>query len=186
MNLAATRLKHHPSRMGLTQEVNGNHVWTGEVRLNEDWLYQPLQWRKPRMIFVCAHGDLFHENVPDVWIDKVFSVIRDCPEHTFQVLTKRPERAKAYLSGFKPARSGSPSDPVDHRPYMTRGGVEPSLRPKGSPLFHKSQGWPLRNVWLGVSVEDQATASWRLPLLLEAPAAVRFASVEPFLSLIHI
>jgi hypothetical protein len=61
MKLAGTRLKHHPSRKGLTKDVNGHHVWTGEVRFNEKWLDQPLRWRARAWMFVCAHGDLFHE-----------------------------------------------------------------------------------------------------------------------------
>jgi protein gp37 len=95
MGLAGTRLRHHPSRAGLTREVNGHHVWTGDVRLNEQWLTQPLQWSRPRMIFVCAHGDLFHESVPDEWIDRVFAVMALCPQHTFLVLTKRSARMRA-------------------------------------------------------------------------------------------
>lgn len=67
MKLAGTRLKHHPSRTGLTREVNGNHVWTGEVRLNEEWLTQPLRWKRSRKVFVCAHGDLFHESMSAGW-----------------------------------------------------------------------------------------------------------------------
>ena len=75
MKLAGTRLQHHPSRAGLTVPSKAGPVWTGEVRFNEQWLTQPLQWKRPRRIFVCAHGDLFHENVPDEWIDKVFAVM---------------------------------------------------------------------------------------------------------------
>ena len=96
--LAATRLKHHPSRRRL---VDANGRWTGEVRLNEQWLDQPLRWRKPRNIFVAAHGDLFHENVPDEWLDSIFAIIDLCPRHVFQILTKRPERMRAYMSAFR-------------------------------------------------------------------------------------
>lgn len=102
MHLAGTRLKHHPSRAGLTDETPGGPVWTGDVRLNGDWLDQPLRWRKPRRIFVVAHGDLFHEKVPDEWIDMVFRVMVEAKQHTFQVLTKRPERMKEYVSSFVP------------------------------------------------------------------------------------
>ena len=98
MKLAGSRLRHHPSRAGLTREVNGNHVWTGEVRLNEQWLTQPLTWKRPRRVFVCAHGDLFHEDVPDEWIDKVFAVMALSPQHTFQVLTKRAARMRKYCT----------------------------------------------------------------------------------------
>ena len=61
MRLAGTRLRHHPSRTGLTQQTKAGHVWTGEVRFNEQWIDQPFRWKRPRDIFVCAHGDLFHD-----------------------------------------------------------------------------------------------------------------------------
>jgi len=98
MGLAGSRLRNHPSRAGLTRESGGRQVWTGEVRLNEGWLDQPMRWNRPRKIFVCAHGDLFHEAVPDDWIDQVWAVMAHAKRHTFQVLTKRPRRAKAYLT----------------------------------------------------------------------------------------
>lgn len=72
--------------------------FTGEVRFNEQWLDQPLRWRRPRRIFVCAHGDLFHEAAPDERIHRVFAAMALAPQHTFQVLTKRPERAACYLA----------------------------------------------------------------------------------------
>ena len=74
--LAATRLKNHPSRKGLAR-VNAAGVakFTGEVRLNEQWLLDPIRWQRPRNIFVIAHGDIAHRNVPDDWIDKVFAVM---------------------------------------------------------------------------------------------------------------
>lgn len=149
--LAATRMKHHPSRAGLARlNAAGEAKFTGEVRLNEQWLDQPIRWRKPRRIFVCAHGDLFHEAVPDEWIDRVFAVMALAQQHTFQVLTKRPERARDYLT--------------------TRANL---LRISGE--------WPFAHIWLGTSVEDQATADARIPHLLAIPAAVRFLSAEPLL-----
>eukprot|EP01031_Cornospumella_fuschlensis_P021266 gene21266-26057_t len=98
MKLAGTRLKNHASREGLTRDSKAGPVWTGEVRFNPQWLDQPLRWSKPRLIFVCAHGDLFTEGVPDEWIDQIFAVMALAPRHTFQVLTKRPERMRQYLS----------------------------------------------------------------------------------------
>lgn len=152
--LAATRLKNHPSRVGLARlNAAGNAKFTGEVRFNEQWLEDPLRWTRPRMIFVCAHGDLFHEAVPDEWIDLVFRVMAIARRHTFQVLTKRPARAAQFL---------------------TAPGREAAIR-------SKALGWPLPNVWLGTSVEDQATANARIPHLLAALAAVRFLSAEPLL-----
>ena len=137
MDLAATRLKNHPSRVGLTRQSGNRHVWTGELRLNEEWIDQPLRWTKPRMIFVCAHGDLFHEKVPDEWIDRIFAVMALCPQHTFQVLTKRPERARDYLTG----RAWAAVLPEE---VLARGTAEA-----------KRDHWPLPNVWLGTSISDQ-------------------------------
>ena len=138
---------------------------------DKELLTQPLRWRKPRMIFVCAHGDLFHESVPDEWIDRVFAVMALAPHHTFQVLTKRPERMREYLlhgnmSRTELGRIAVIMDAMDE------------LENRGSSRFHDL---PLPNVWLGTSVEDQATADQRIPQLLAAPAAVRFVSAEPLL-----
>ena len=97
-DLAGSRLKHHPRRAGLVRTTAGGAPkWTGEVRLNEAWLDQPTRWRRPRRIFVCAHGDLFHEAVQEEWIDRVFAVMAACHQHIFQVLTKRPARMAEYL-----------------------------------------------------------------------------------------
>ena len=91
--MASGRLKNHPHYQGLT--ANGN--WTGEVRLNPDMLESPFRWRNPRMCFVCSMSDLFHKDVPDDFIDKVFAAMILAQDHTFQVLTKRPERMRWYL-----------------------------------------------------------------------------------------
>lgn len=166
MKLAGTRLRHHPSRQGLTTQSKGGPVWNGYVRFNEQWLLQPLGWKKPRMIFVCAHGDLFHEDVPDAWIDKVFAVMALAPQHTFQVLTKRAERMRSYLEPFNARRADSLGKNVISLGYE-------------GPL--ESLPWPLPNVWLGVSAERQKEADERIPHLVETPAAVRFVSLEPLL-----
>jgi len=175
MELAGTRLKHHPSRAGLTRESGGRPVWTGEVRLNEDWLDQPLRWRRPRMIFVCAHGDPFHPSVPSEWIARVFTVMARASQHTLQVLTKRPDRMRAWMESVKVSRHG----------FLTHNGDDPSsYGGTGVPLIgcqDPDGHWPLPNVWLGVSVEDQAAADERIPHLLGTPAAKRFVSCEPLL-----
>lgn len=189
MKLAGTRLQNHPSRFMLTNPSKAGPVWNGEVRFNADWLYQPLRWTRPRRIFVCAHGDLFHEKVPDEWIDQVFAVMALCPQHTFQVLTKRAARMRQYM--------------VDRAGKLARFMIDEYLikAPMGNPKARsiniswpvKSIGdiddpddvtmalWPLPNVWLGVSVEDQKRADERIPDLLATPAAVRFLSCEPLL-----
>lgn len=170
MRLTGTRLRHHPSRAGLTREVNGHHVWTGNVRLNEQWLTQPLRWTQPRRIFVCAHGDLFHESVPDAWIDRVFAVMAICDRHTFQVLTKRSARMRAYLS-----------DPAMPARVAAWGGRMMADGDTWLSVLSKQHVW---NVWLGVSAEDQRRADERVPDLLATPAAVRFVSAEPLLGAI--
>lgn len=98
MKLAGTRLRHHPSRKGLTKVVNGHSVWTGEVRFNEQWLNDPLRWRKPSDIFVCAHADLFHPKVPRAWIERIFDVMQRGTQHRYQVLTKRDAIMCALLT----------------------------------------------------------------------------------------
>lgn len=172
--LAGTRLKNHPSRKGLTKEVNGKPAWTGEVRFNEEWLTLPLRWKKPRRIFVCAHGDLFHENVPDEWLDKIFAVMVLAHQHTFQLLTKRPKRMQAYIQDMA---AGNRQEAMSrHSFYVNRSvlGVACEMRAG-------VEGGILRNVWLGVTAENQEQANKRIPLLLETPAAKRFVSIEPML-----
>lgn len=175
MRLAGTRLRNIPSRAGLTRDSKAGPVWNGSIRFNEEWLDQPLQWRRPRMIFVCAHGDLFADGVTDAMLDRVFAVMALAPQHTFQVLTKRPERMRAYAS----RAAGRIADTII-RMRRQRGDADMVL----VPLAHVTPGrawWPLPNVWLGVSVEDQTRADERIPVLLDTPAAVRWISAEPLL-----
>jgi protein gp37 len=176
MRLAGTRMKHHPSRAGLTQESKTGPVWNGTVRFNEQWLDQPLRWKKPRRIFVCAHGDLFHESVPDEWIDRVFAIMALAPQHTFLVLTKRPERMRAYGNSLGRHHESDRVSLAAKAMKVNRG-------------FHwdiGDIGWHLPNVHLGVSVEDQQRADERIPYLLATPAAKRFILAEPLLGPIEI
>lgn len=173
MKLAGTRLRNHPSRAGLTQGTKAGPIWNGKVRFNEQWLQQPMDWKRPRRVFVCAHGDLFHESVPFDWIDRVFAVIALSPQHTFQVLTKRADRMREYMTeddgfgrwGYIDGRARQIYERRMGRPF-----------PSGKILVG-----PLPNVWLGVSAEDQRRADERIPLLLRTPAAVRWLSCEPLL-----
>ena len=171
MRLAGTRLKDHPSRAGLTVASKAGPVWNGQVRFNADWLTQPLRWSKPRKIFVAAHGDLFHEGVTNAQLDQIFAVMALCPQHVFQVLTKRPEYMRLYMTGFDDAEHGFA--------WRTRGRIQQAMyqHDRDAALY----AWPLPNVWLGVSAEDQARADERIPVLLDTPAAVRWVSAEPLL-----
>jgi protein gp37 len=98
MRLAGSRLRWHPSRRGLTKDSKAGPVWTGEVQFNSQWLDQPFEWRKPRMIFVAAHGDLFHHGVSDAVLDAIFDVMEKASHHTYQVLTTRAARMRAYVN----------------------------------------------------------------------------------------
>lgn len=154
--------------------------WNGRIRLAPKVLDQPLRWQRPRRIFVNSMSDLFHPDVPDDYIDQVFAVMALCPQHTFQVLTKRPERMLEY---FTPSACNDKLG--DLSPWMEQWGwISPedaaNIAPPGSTL-PKWPEWPLPNVWLGVSVENQKAADDRIPLLLETPAAIRWLSCEPLL-----
>ena len=182
MRMAGTRLKTTKAYSGLTQDTKAGPVWTGEVRLLEERLTQPLKWRKPRMVFVNSMGDLFHEGVADEWIDYIFAVMALSPQHIFQVLTKRPERMRTYVSRDRGGREISERLAefyVDHPQIASRW---PLTIERAVAAAH----WPLPNVWLGTSVEDQARADERIPHLLDTPAAVRFLSCEPLLGLIDL
>ena len=151
--------------------INERGKWNGTVQLVPEALADPLRWRKPSMVFVGSMSDPFHEDVPFDFIDRVFAIMALCPQHTFQVLTKRPERMAEYLAV-----------PWDERSLETGLDAIVLQRKYGDPPWQPdAKLWPLPNVWLGTSVEDQATADLRIPHLIQCPAAVRFLSCEPLL-----
>ena len=157
--------------------------WTDAVwkPCHEGRLEQPLRWRKPRRVFVHSMSDLFHEDVPDEFIDRVFAVMALSPQHTFQVLTKRPERMRAYLTKIveRPDVPTTSGPATFEREECIRIALTAHHAPRGK--FASQIPWPLPNVWLGVSCENQETADERIPILLDTPAAVRFVSAEPLL-----
>ncbi len=134
-----------------------------DVTLHRERLMEPFELKKPRRIFVCSMSDLFHKDVPFEFIDKVFSVMMLAKKHTFQVLTKRVDRAVKYFSGARIWKIGMAFAEI-------AGCYPPDMNE-----------WPLPNIWLGVTAENQEQADSRIPLLLQIPAAVRFVSVEPML-----
>jgi protein gp37 len=159
--------------------VKGKPVWTGEIRAAPDHvLTQPLRWRRPRRIFVNSMSDLFHEAVPDAWIDRIFAVMALAPQHTFQVLTKRPERMRAYISDLSRDAEGLFNALSCVR---LKRAAEYVVRNDPRPAYDWKPGWPLPNVRLGVTAEDQPRADERIPILLDTPAAKRFVSIEPML-----
>jgi protein gp37 len=166
---------------GLARMTSTGPRWTGEVRLVPERLADPLRWRKARRVFVNSMSDLFHEKLSDEEIAAVFGVMAAASKHTFQVLTKRPER---MLDWFAWAGSqSSEAGPRYHGAALTCARRAFDVL-EWDPRLNREDDfrtWPLPNVWLGVSVENQDTADERIPLLLQAPAAVRFVSYEPAL-----
>lgn len=134
-----------------------------DVQTHPDRLQQPLRWPTPRRVFVCSMSDLFHPAVGLNYIYRVFAVMAVAQWHTFQVLTKRPGIMWACLS----------------HPDIQRRIVE-EIKRMGYFAHHIQ--WPLPNVWLGTSIEDQSVVKDRLPALMDAPAAVRFVSAEPLIA----
>lgn len=158
--LTSGRLKHLPAYAGLAE----NGRFNGKVRLLPERLDWPLRWRKPRKVFVSDMADLFHQDVPDEFIARVWAVMAACPQHTFQVLTKRHARMRSLLNS---------------EAHGERVSAE-LARLWGVARVAPLRG-PLPNVWAGVSVENQRWADIRIPALLSTPAAVRFLSCEPLL-----
>jgi protein gp37 len=156
---------------GFAERGRPGSKWTGKVELIPNMLDQPLRWKKPRRIFVNSMSDLFHDALPDEAIDRIFAVMALATWHTFQVLTKRPERMRDYC---KTLGRHHESDRVSlaAKQINTKTGFCYTLG---------TCGWHLPNVWLGVSVEDQGAANERIPILLDTPAAKRFISAEPLL-----
>lgn len=144
-----------PFRMNGRKFVKG----TTGVTMHPERVVQPYGWKSPERIFVNSLSDLFHEEVTDNHLDRIFGTMMALRRHTFMVLTKRPERMRSYVSGLTLGRR---------------------IALWGSATV-SPQAWPLPNVWLGVSVENQHWADVRIPLLLQTPAAVRFLSCEPLL-----
>jgi protein gp37 len=180
---------------GLTRIGKRGVDWAGHAKLVPDQLEIPLKWRKPRRIFVDSMSDLFHESLPFEHIAAVFGVMHAAMDHTFQVLTKRPRRALEFANwlsvhgGLGPyIRSNADAlrgffDAV-RRIETVKGRRARSLKDPWMQVFNAAAVWsaaPLLNVWLGVSVSNQANADERIPLLLQCPAAVRFVSYEPAL-----
>lgn len=142
------------------------------VTLHPNRLEEPLKLRKPSRIFVCSMGDLFHEDVPFEWVDKVLYIIAQAPQHTFLMLTKRPERMHAYFTDITENKNQ-----FMHR-MMHSVFYYPSMH---GAIINLRKGIAIPNLWLGVTAENQDRADERIPILLQTPAAVRFVSIEPML-----
>lgn len=176
---------------GLAESTAQGPRWNGAVRLVPEHLADPLKWKRPRRIFVNSMSDLFHEGLSFEEIAAVYAVMAAAAQHTFQILTKRPERALAFnrhrfgleTCADSVAREAESSAEIV---WDSRGSNVDLYRAESGSRREVANrrpwpGWPLPNIHLGVSVEDQTAADRRIPVLLECPAAVRFVSYEPAL-----
>lgn len=148
----ANRLAHNPKTNFDYAEVITDGKWNGKTTLSHKALFKPASWITPRVVFVCSMSDLFHESTSFEEINAIFSVMADCDQHIFIVLTKRPERLVQF------AEWKSWAHDVQNIPWR-----------------------PSANVWLGVTAENQEQANIRLPYLNSIEASVKFVSVEPML-----
>lgn len=164
------------------------------------WNPSPLKWKDPRRIFTCSWSDFFIEEA-DEWRDEAFAIMALTPQHTYQVLTKRPERMLEYFSDMNNMEI---SDYLEGSPFasavsrimwaLLRLATTEQIKAllKSGHLVEMEpdvvwfKQWPLPNVHIGVSIEDQKTADERISLLLDTPAAVRWLSIEPLLSYIDL
>jgi protein gp37 len=156
-------------RLGTGLPFKPGHEKDIEIFLDEKMLLAPLRWKRPRMVFVCSMTDLFADFVREEWIDRMLAVMALCPQHTYQLLSKRPERMRDYL---KRLEEESIRDTVKR--------FAKAMPPHPWPKFN-DMTFPLANAWLGTSCEDQSTADERIPDLLDTPAAIHFVSYEPAL-----
>lgn len=150
---------------GITRRFAGSKAFPRgfDVTLHPERLDAPLRWRKPARVFVNSMSDLFHDDVPYEYLARVWAVMAATPQHTYQVLTKRHGRMRSLLSS------------TPFRLHVMARAAELDEPSRRSPM------WPVSNVWVGVSVEDQKRADLRIPALLDTPAAVRFLSCEPLI-----
>lgn len=171
---------------GLAVMSAGKGRWTGKVTTHPDMLGLPLTWLQPRRIFVNSTSDLFHEGVPVDFVAAVIGVMSLACHHTYQVLTKRPERMRTIISNLTLEHCHDALlriNPIG----LTRAQSKAVMAalPATSPFRdgNYEDFWPMPNLWLGVSVEDQIRAS-RVDILRDTPAALRFISYEPALEMV--
>ena len=168
--------------------------WSGKIELLEHNLQKPFKYgKKPKRVFVNSMSDLFHEDVPFDFVDKVMAVISLFSQHTFMILTKRPERMKEYFE--KLFADYTPDEIMEKltslysdENFLGKDKPFPAMEDEAECFAHNYAmvHGILSNLWLGVSVEDQKTADERIPVLLQIPAAKHFISLEPMLGAVDL
>lgn len=197
--LAAMGQKDYASILDAKGKFNGKAIARPAT------LAEPLSWKKPRMVFVNSMSDLFHEDVSFEFIAAVFGVMAACPQHTFQVLTKRPDRALAFFEWIKTAPISEPFErggkqfgvpreltvcsmqlEAEAETDVDRASFGSIYEMAGAVVAINKPAWPLKNVWLGVSIATQADADKNIPVLLKCTASVRFVSAEPLIEAVSL
>ncbi|WP_051294911.1 DUF5131 family protein [Maridesulfovibrio bastinii] len=171
----AYRMSCNPKAPEGYQSVITDGKWNGKTGLVESALTIPLKRKKPTVYFVGSMTDLFHKSVKNYWLDEIFAVMGSCPQHRFILLTKRPERMQEYCSSRR-------EEIRQNYVYRQSFQVLKAAEEKGVDL----PLWPLPNVLLGVTAENQEQADKRIPILLDTPAAARFVSIEPMLGAVDL
>lgn len=159
----AARMVHNPKIAHLYENTVEDGRWTGHINYNLKSLEKIASFRKPRKIFIGSMSDIFHENVSQYMFEKVFRYISSFQQHTFILLTKRPDIMKKRMEDLFMLYKAKKLD-------------------FNSPFYH----WPLKNLWLGVTVCNQLEAEEKIPKLLTIPAAIRFVSIEPMVEAIDL
>lgn len=172
---------------GLTRISGGRPVWVGKTLLKPDKLIVPFRKTKPRMYFVNSMSDMFHETIPFEYVAAGFGIMAASPQHQFQVLTKRPRRMLEFFDWLEEnvhkIQRTDAFCALQTAKWLGHDGAQRLLESEG---WREKEVWPLPNVWLGVSASTQEAADDRVPLLLQAPAAIRFVSAEPLLEKIDL
>lgn len=142
-----------------------------KATMHENRLDEPLKWRKPKRIFLCSMGDLFHSEITDAFIYQTLAIMTLARQHTFMILTKRPNR---MFNIFNNLLADKEIKLWQEQIYYQYGYCPQDFE------------WPLKNLWLGISIENQKAADERLPLFLQTPAKLHFISCEPLLASIDL
>jgi len=173
-----------PHYDGITKrDRRGQIQWTGKLALSPPHiLAKPLKRRKATMYFVNSMSDLFHESLSNEDIAVVWGIMAACPQHTFQVLTKRPQRAAQWFEWLRQRAESErlttfPEKSIEwHLGEVIGAAALSNVYTRQSNIAE----WPLPNVWIGTSVENEDVIE-RIGHLVQVPARVRFLSCEPLL-----
>lgn len=172
-NCYASMFNEHPRWMGTGVAYKAQNRNRVQIQLHPPTLEKMLRSRKAERVFVCSMTDLFLADHSDDWLVTIFATMALSPEKTFQVLTKRIERAAVFLS-----------DPaIQERIWQEMSRLINAYHLKGRSV---PAIWPLPNVWMGATTEDQEALDTRKPVLMTIAAIVRFLSVEPLLGPINL